>query len=366
MHYITCEMDPCNTKFLMKFKDTIIGRITKIINVSLTIGQYLDEWKIAVVRPLIKGPNLDTKYKNYCPISSLSFMSKLIEKAPQTQLMTQFIEHNLLPKHQNAYRKNFSTETAILNICDNIWTSMENNKPTSIICLDISAVFDTVDHSILLKVMRNYFGIADMALYWLSCYLRNRKCSVQIDSFSSTTKTINFSIPQGTILGPTFFNCYVSTLMENIPENEESFVSGYADDHALINIFHPKNIDIPPKLVSNISCIKDWMNRNQLKMNDVKMEFIVFGSKHQVKRNDLKSLNIDNTTVKAKSVIKFLGAYLDESLNMKTHIANRTKNALYNLYLIKKHQEMYYPGNSKNASKPIGCITTRLLNLSSH
>ena len=54
MHYTTCEMDPCNTKFLMKFKDTLIGIITKIINVSLTIGQYLDEWKIALVRPLIE------------------------------------------------------------------------------------------------------------------------------------------------------------------------------------------------------------------------------------------------------------------------------------------------------------------------
>ena len=70
-------------------------------------------------------------------------------------------------------------------------------------------------------------------------------------------------------------------------------------------------------------------------MNDAKTKFIVFWSKPQVQRNDLKSLNIDNTTVKAKSVIKFLGAYLDESLNMKTHIANRTKNALYSLYLIK-------------------------------
>ena len=70
-------------------------------------------------------------------------------------------------------------------------------------------------------------------------------------------------------------------------------------------------------------------------MNDAKTEFKVFGSKHQVQRNDLKSLHIDNTTVRAKSVIKFLGAYLDESLNMKTHTANRTKNALYNLYLKK-------------------------------
>ena len=120
MHYTTCEMDLCNTKFLMKFNDTLIGTKTKIINVSLTKGHYLDEWKTALVRPLLKGPNLDNEYKKYHPISNLSFMSKLIEKAAQTQLMTHFTEHNLLQKHQNAYRKHFSTETAILNICDNI------------------------------------------------------------------------------------------------------------------------------------------------------------------------------------------------------------------------------------------------------
>ena len=203
--------------------------------------------------------------------------------------MAHFTENNLLPKHQNAYRKHFSTENPILNICDNIWTNMENGKLTSIICLDLSAAFDAVNHSILLEVMRNYFGITDMALDWISHYLRNRKFSVHIDSFSSNTKTINFSVPQGSILGPTLFNCYVSTLMAIIPENDENFVSGYADDHALINTFHPEDTNISSKLVSNISYVKDWMNRNQLKMNDAKTEFIVFGSKHQVQRNDLKA-----------------------------------------------------------------------------
>ena len=277
MHYTTCAVDPCNTKFLMKFKDMLMGIITKMINVSQTTGQYLDEWKVAVVTPLIKGPNLDAECRNYCPISNLSFMSKLIEKAVQTQLMAHFTKQNLLPKHQNAYRKNCSTETTILNICDNIWTNMENKKLTSIICLDLSAAFDTVNHAIQLEVMENYFGITDIALNWISCYLKNKKFSVHIDNFSLNTKTINFSVPQGNILGPTLFNCYVSTLMKIIPETEDNFVAGYADDHGLINTFHPENIDISPKLVSNISCIKDWMDRNQLRMNDRKTEFIVFG-----------------------------------------------------------------------------------------
>ena len=132
------------------------------------------------------------------------------------------------------------TETAILNICDNIWTNMENSELSSIICLDLSVAFDTVNHSILLEVMRNYFGITDRALDWISYYLRDRKFSVHIDSFSSNTKTINFSVPQGSILGPTLFNCYVSTLMVIIPENDKNFVSGYADDHALIIPFTQK------------------------------------------------------------------------------------------------------------------------------
>ena len=73
-------------------------------------------------------------------------MSKLFEKAAPTPLISHFTEQNLLPKHQNPYRKNFSTETAILNICDNIWTNMENKKLTSNICLDLSAAVDTVNH----------------------------------------------------------------------------------------------------------------------------------------------------------------------------------------------------------------------------
>ena len=67
------------------------------------------------------------------------------------------------------------------------------------------------------------------------------------------------------------------------------------------------------------------MDKNQLKMNDSKTEFIVFAPKHQVQIYTLKGLKIDDTIIMAKLVIKFLGGYLDESLNMKPHIANRTK-----------------------------------------
>ena len=72
----TCIIDPCNTRFLIKFKETILDAITTIVNQSLTTGEFLDDWKVGAVRPFIKESNLDTELKNYRPISNLSLLSK--------------------------------------------------------------------------------------------------------------------------------------------------------------------------------------------------------------------------------------------------------------------------------------------------
>ena len=90
MNPTICIMDPWNTRILPIFKNTILDSITTIVNQSLKTGTLVEDWKIASVRPLIKGPNLDTELINYRPISNLSFLSKIIEKATQTQLQKHF------------------------------------------------------------------------------------------------------------------------------------------------------------------------------------------------------------------------------------------------------------------------------------
>ena len=59
----TCIIDPCNTRFLLRFKETILDAVTIIVNQSLTTGEFLDDWKMAMVRTLIKSTNLDTELK---------------------------------------------------------------------------------------------------------------------------------------------------------------------------------------------------------------------------------------------------------------------------------------------------------------
>ena len=240
-------------------------------------------------------------------------------------------------------------ETTLLNMCDNILKNMENGKCTSIVCLDLSAAFDTVNHMILLDVLKSYFGISEHTLTWISSYLSNRKFLVQIGHLTSRTVEIDFSVPQSSILGLILFNCYASTLMEIIPESKDSFLSGYADDHAIIHSFSPDNNNIKQKIENDIGKIKTWMEENQLKMNDAKTEFIVLGTANNLQKNTLDNIEIGNTKIHQTSKIKFLGVLLDEKLSLKDHIQNRSKKANYNLRLI------------SNIHKYININTTKML-----
>ena len=301
MNPTTCMTDPCDTRFLLKFKEMIMDAITVIVNQSLTTGEFLDNWKMAIVRPLIKGPNLDTELKNYRPISNLPFLSKIVEKEAQLQLQEHFDQQSLLPKHQSAYRQYHSTETTLLNMCDNILKNMEDGKCTLIVSLDLSATFDTVNHTILLDVLNNYYEIAEHALSWISSYLSSRRFQVQVGHLTSKMVEIDFSVPQDSILGPILFNCYASALIEIILERKDSFLSGYADDHVVIHSFNLDNNNIKQIIENDIEKIRMWMEDNHLKMNDAKTEFIVIGSSSSLWKNTLDHINIGNTKIQRSS-----------------------------------------------------------------
>ena len=182
MKKTTFVMKSCNINFLMECKEVLLGTWTKIISTSLLNCSFLQSWKKAVVPPLIKSSKQDKEFKNCQPISNLSFISKSIKKTALLQLSAYFKEQNLLPTYQSAYSKHYSTETVILNICDNILLNAEHNKETAMVCLDLSAAFHTVNHSILKTVMENYLRLKDTALLWPSSYLSERQFSEQIGS----------------------------------------------------------------------------------------------------------------------------------------------------------------------------------------
>ena len=93
-------------------------------------GHLSPEQKRAVIYPGLKKPSLNIDdLANYRPISDLSFVSKLLERAVHAQLLMYLNENELLPSVQSAYRQFFSTETAVLEVVSDVLTAMDQSCP---------------------------------------------------------------------------------------------------------------------------------------------------------------------------------------------------------------------------------------------
>ena len=140
----SCTLDPMPTSLVIDCIDVLLPIITKMIDLSLESGLFTDDWKCALVLPLLKKSGLDLLYKNYRPVSNLQYVSKLTERMVFEQIHTHMMTHSLYPEFQSAYRKNHSTETALVRVTNDILMKMNIQEVTLLVMLDLSATFDTL------------------------------------------------------------------------------------------------------------------------------------------------------------------------------------------------------------------------------
>ena len=97
-------------------------------------------------------------------------------------------EHRLHEILQSAYKNHSITETALLGVSDNVLRAMDMKKCALLVRFDLSAAFDTVDHSVRLSRLQTRLGITGTALSWFRSYLTNRKQSVVLQGASSSSQ----------------------------------------------------------------------------------------------------------------------------------------------------------------------------------
>ena len=145
----------------------------KYENLSNENGVFPGGLKIARVTPIYKGEG-SSDVINYRPISVLPCFSKSLERIMYNRLYKYLVENNILYSKQFGFQNSYSTDHAVVQLVDQIIESFENNKYTLGVFIDLSKVFDTVDHSILLKKLELY-DITDRNHGWLKNYLSNRR-----------------------------------------------------------------------------------------------------------------------------------------------------------------------------------------------
>ena len=158
---------------LIKFCPAVFSQIlTTLANLSISQGIFPSRFKLAQVTPLLKKPSLDqVTPSNYRSISNLNNISKLLERLLLNRIRDHISSCSNFNPFQSAYRKYYSTETALLLALDSIYSSIDQGSFPLLVSLDYSSAFDTIDHNILLNRLQTCFGITDTALAWFRSYL---------------------------------------------------------------------------------------------------------------------------------------------------------------------------------------------------
>ena len=211
-----CSKDLAPTFFIKRLCScTVLSTaVAAICNASFTEGVLPVSQKHTIVRPRLKKSTLDADDLNsYWPISNLTFLSKTIERVMATRFNEHADANDLLPLRQSAYRAHHSTETAVSDVHNRLVRNVDRGGHVSaLVLLDLSSAFNTIEHAILLDVLKTRFGIDGMALKWYCSYLSNRTQTFQVGTQNSKTFVVYCSLPQVSILEALKFVVYTEDL----------------------------------------------------------------------------------------------------------------------------------------------------------
>jgi len=186
--------------------------------------------------------------------------------------------------------------------------------------LDFSKAFDMVSHRKLLDKLRSY-GISGQTLQWLESFLCHRTMKVVVDGEHSTVKPVTSGVPQGTVLGPILFLCYINDL----PECVHSQVRLFADDCLLYREIRKFKDHIV--LQKDLESLEQWAASGAMSFNTNKCQVLSIG-RNCVSRSSSYMYKLNDHILQHVDRCKYLSVYRQIFTGLITSIASPRKQVL--------------------------------------
>ena len=177
--------DKISARVLKDSCESIAPVISRLVNSSFQMAAFPKAWKIAEVIPVPKEGNSE-ELANNRPISLLRILSKVCERLAHKQFVEFLTTNDKLSLYQSGNRKMHSTETALINVSDNLLKAIDEKSASLLVLLDMSKAFDSLNHNLLLEKLRK-LGLKDSAVSWFSSYLSSRYQRVRYEDYSRSS-----------------------------------------------------------------------------------------------------------------------------------------------------------------------------------
>ena len=276
---------------------------------SLDKGKLPRQWKSANVTPIHKGGAIDSP-NNFRPISLTSIPCKMMEHIVLHHLNEKL--DSVLHHRQHGFRRGLSCQTQLCATYHELAKAADEGHTTHAIVMDFKKAFDKVPHFLLLQKLQGIPGINTYLLNWILDFLSDRQQSVVLRGVSSQGCRVTSGVPQGSVLGPTLFLCYINDL----PDLLSCKVSLYADDTLLYQtVNNNKDAEV---FQSDINAVYEWSLKWKMPFNEKKCQAINFGS-----RTPTSHYKLGTSCLEWVKHTKYLGVIIQSDLKFDQHINDK-------------------------------------------
>ena len=303
--------------------------LLKFINKTWEEGQLPSRWRTAIITPILKKGKDPSSPKSYRPISLTSCLGKLAEKMVNTRLYYWLEKNKVLDNNQAGFRRGCRTGDPLFRLVQDVIDGFQVGKSTTAVFIDLQQAYDRVwRKGLLLKLFKT--GVQGKMLKWIQGFLTNRTIATKCDGATSSKRTLEEGLPQGSALSCTLFLVYINDLTKHLGVSAALF----ADD-LVIWTTDKYPILSRTKLNRALLNISVFCKLWKLKVNAQKTVYTIFSRSYKAAQRTF-TLKIDGHTLEKEQSPVYLGVTLDRQMNMADHIKKIKEQATKRLNLIKR------------------------------
>jgi exonuclease III len=316
--------------------------LAQLYTICLVVGYFPTCWKSAVGVMLPK-PDKDKKVaSNYRPISLLSTIGKLFERAVATRLQLHLENTGFFNQWQRAYRRKKEAWEHVYRLGEEIRLAKGKKWTTTAVSLDVEKAFDSVWHDgIRYKLSALHLPVKLVRM--LSSFLTDRTIRVRVEDELSDIVKLQAGTPQGSVLSPLLFTIYVNDLPVHPANNIRA--GQFADDLSLWTSAKKKRVNFL-RLQRALNDVELWCSIWHIKINVNKTQLVSY--KHEKKKTKKTwELKLFGQTIKEQKHMKLLGVLFDQRLSYGPHCKEKARQASQRVNLLRTISGQTWGANTK-------------------